>query len=164
MEFGNRPNCKKINDDVIDFASKEKPNLVVLAGLWGVYGWQELEASVRQLKLMGIAQIYIVGPVPRWEDDLPKLLFKYFNQDPQHKIPERMWFGFNKDIISLDAEMSEMSQRLEVNYISPYKILCDANGCLTKVGDTGASLTAWDVGHLTRSGSEFLVARFPRLN
>ncbi|WP_426765508.1 SGNH hydrolase domain-containing protein [Pseudomonas aeruginosa] len=47
-----------------------------------------------------------------------------------------------------------------VNYISPRRILCDSGGCLTRLGDTGDQLVAWDYGHLTDAGSAFLVGKF----
>lgn len=164
VEFGNRPHCKKINDDVLELIATNKPDLVVLGGLWGVYNWTELQNTIDKLKNIGVTHVDVIGPVPRWQDDLPKLLFQYFSQDPQHKVPERMLFGFNKDIITLDSQMADMSKRLEVNYISPYAIMCDANGCLTRLGDTGDALTAGDVGHLTRKSSQYLVAKFPGPN
>ena len=40
------------------------------------------------------------------------------------------------------------------------QILCDGAGCLTRLGDTGDSLTAYDSAHLTDRASIFVVARF----
>jgi hypothetical protein len=95
---------------------------------------------------------------------LPKLLFNVFTQNPEHKVPDRMLFGFKQDIVVLDVQMSELAKRAGARYISPYAVMCDARGCLTKLGDTSDTLTAWDVGHFTRKSSQYVVSKFPRPN
>jgi hypothetical protein len=40
--------------------------------------------------------------------------------------------------------------------------LCNASGCMTRLGDTGDTLIAWDYAHLTEMGSRFVVSKFPK--
>jgi hypothetical protein len=62
----------------------------------------------------------------------------------------------------IDALMRPFCQRLGVEYISPCEILGGRDGFLVRLGDTADSLVAFDYGHLTKVGSEYLVSRFPR--
>jgi hypothetical protein len=53
-----------------------------------------------------------------------------------------------------------MRARLEplgTEFISASDILCNAAGCLTRIGDAAGDLTASDQVHLTEKGSVFLI-------
>jgi hypothetical protein len=39
-------------------------------------------------------------------------------------------------------------------------LMCDDEGCLTRVGDNAGDIVAWDNVHLTVAGSLYLVDRF----
>ena len=60
-----------------------------------------------------------------------------------------------------EARVVDLARRLGVNYLSPISLLCDSDGCLTRVPDDPRSLIGWDYAHLTIAGSEYLTARFP---
>jgi hypothetical protein len=49
-----------------------------------------------------------------------------------------------------------------VNYLSPARIFCDKDGCLTRLGETGDTITFWDCCHLTDAGSRFLMTSLAR--
>ena len=36
-----------------------------------------------------------------------------------------------------------------VGYVSPLRTLCDASGCLVRVGDAAGDLITWDRDHFT---------------
>jgi hypothetical protein len=42
-------------------------------------------------------------------------------------------------------------------FISACEVLCNADGCLTRVGDKASDISASDGVHLTEKGSEFLI-------
>jgi hypothetical protein len=44
-----------------------------------------------------------------------------------------------------------------VEYISAWRTLCNAEGCLTRIGPTADDVVATDAIHLSESGSRFLV-------
>lgn len=158
------PHCKKINDYVFELIKKEKPTKVVLAAAWTIYGdnWERIEETIVQLRKIGITDIYLIGSVPQWTNNLPRLLYLKLISDIYHRIPERMEAGLNQNFIQMDMLLSDFSKRLKVNYISPKDILCNEHGCVTRVGETANSLTTYDYGHLTEMGSRFLVSQFPK--
>ena len=58
-----------------------------------------------------------------------------------------------------DLFFNEKIRRANVHYISAYEHMCNDDGCLTRVSDNVSDLTAVDWGHLTNSGSIFLIEK-----
>jgi len=56
--------------------------------------------------------------------------------------------------------MAKMAKKLNVNYLSIVKILCNAEGCITRFGDTSDSLESIDAGHFTKTTSIYVVSNF----
>ena len=160
LDFRLRPQCRAINDHVLELVREVRPGRVVLAAAWSVYDWKRVEYTVARLRKIGIANIDLVGPVPAWTDRLPRQIYLYYKR--HRSIPERMTFGLKRDSMQLDPVLSDFSRRLGINYLSPAKILCNEAGCLTMLGERADTLTAWDYAHLTDAGSRYLVSRFPK--
>jgi peptidoglycan/LPS O-acetylase OafA/YrhL len=157
---GIRPFCKSIND--YDFALIERihPDEVVLSAAWTQYDWSPyLEPTVIQLRKAGVRHITVVGPAPMWTDQLAKLLYASFRANPLHVIPSRLPMIFKPDVFDIDHALGTLAKQLGVEYISLLSILCDKDGCLTKLADN--ALMQWDDSHFTAEGSRYLVARFP---
>jgi len=57
--------------------------------------------------------------------------------------------------------MELLSKDLGVTYISMTNILCNVEGCLTRVGDRAEDLVTFDYGHLTKNASDYVVSKFP---
>lgn len=161
MDIVDRPHCRKINDYVFDLIKKEKPQKIVLAAVWPLYDWKKVADTIVRLKAIGIRDIVVIGPVPQWKESLPKQLYLYFKSDIFHRVPERMQSGLNPNFLQIDPLLHDLAAKSGVAYISPKSILCNASGCMTRLGDTGDALTAWDYGHLTEIGSRYLVSHFP---
>lgn len=162
MYVRGRPLCRKINDHVINEIGRLRPEKVVLAAEWSPYDWKKLDATIFQLKRSGVGSIDIVGPVPIWQESLPRQIYLYFKSDIFHRVPDRMKLGLVDYFLRVDTEMSEFSSKAGVTYLSPAKVLCNEAGCITRFGDTGDSLSAFDEGHLTYMGSTYLVSNFPK--
>ena len=158
-DFRSRPSCRGINEYVFDRIVKEKPDTVILAAQWNIYDWRRVERTITQLRKAQIRNIEIVGPVAQWFGSLPSVLARF--DLPFSKLPHHTTRGLNLDVGRVDLEMKEYLRGRQVNYISLLAILCDQNGCLTRVGDKPETMVSWDYGHLTDAGSEFLVAKFP---
>jgi hypothetical protein len=43
-------------------------------------------------------------------------------------------------------------------YFSAYKVFCNDDGCLTRLGDSASDVTAVDEAHLSPIGSKFLAS------
>lgn len=155
-----RPHCSKINDNIIKYLNKNVPDKVVLAAIWTDYNLDKLGITINKIKEAGVKNIQIIGPVPQWHEGLPKQLYMYFNENIPHTVPSRMNHGLNKNFSETDNILKEKSLTLEITYISAKEILCNNAGCITRIGESHDELTAWDYGHLTVKGSEFLVSKF----
>ena len=152
---------KGINDFIFQAIRRDRPQCVVLAANWCVYDWRLVGETIDKLKAVGIPRIVLVGPVPQWKVGLPQQLFLYSRKHLLAPLPTRMTFGSSDQPPKVDALMRKFAEERGVEYVSPCSILGNKDGFLTRIGDSADSLTAFDYGHLTVVGSEYLVSRFP---
>ncbi len=164
-----RPNCKKINDDLFTWIASTKPNKVVLAAWWTDYDWQKVEATIAKLKQAGVSSVDLIGPLPQWSEHLPNIVMKAFKADPLHRIPDYLSLGLKPQFLELDIKMKDIAQRQGVHYFSPAQYLCNPQGCLAVLIDPNApnpnaqlTYSAFDLAHLTSPASRYLVAQFPQ--
>ena len=155
-----RPNCKKINDDIFSYIKSAKPQIVVLSAWWNDYDWMGVENTITKLKSIGVKYIYLIGPLPQWSDHVPSLIYRRYKSDPLRQIPERMSYGLKSDFEKIDTQLRTIALREEIQYLSPRSLLCNAQGCLVLVGDLKKNYIAFDTTHLTIDGANFLVTKF----
>ncbi|WP_213949583.1 acyltransferase family protein [Luteibacter sp. dw_328] len=106
------------------------------------------------------SRIVLVGPFPHWDGTLAKVTINYLKNHPLGtQMPMYTTFGLRPEIKDWDDYFSVAIPKLGVTYVSAYKALCNASGCLTHVGPLPTDLTAVDWGHLTKAGSEYLLTR-----
>jgi hypothetical protein len=146
------PNCRAINDRVLSLARKLQPDVVLLHAAWGLH-FDAVAKTVAVLKRETGARIIVLGSVPWWKGSLPNEVLRYFMLH-RRLIPERS----NR----AEADMSGANLRkklvpLGAEFISVWDALCNADGCLTRIGDTAADISASDQVHLTEKGSAFLI-------
>jgi SGNH domain (fused to AT3 domains) len=60
--------------------------------------------------------------------------------------------------------MELIAKNNNVKFISPLDLLCDEKGCLISTSSQTLIPLAWDYGHLTEAGSEFLIAKAVKKN
>jgi peptidoglycan/LPS O-acetylase OafA/YrhL len=146
------PNCRAINDKVLSLARGLRPDIVLLHGTWERY-LDAVAATVTALKQQTGARVVVLGSVPWWKRGLPNEVLRYFML--HHRlIPER----------SARAEADGSGPKLRdkvvasgAEFISVWDVMCNADGCLTRIGDTAGDISATDQVHLTEKGSVFLV-------
>lgn len=156
-----RPFCKDINDRDFALIKKLRPDTIILAANWGLYDWKTIAGTIKELQAANIANLKLIGPVPQWRDNLPRQVYLYIKNDLHHKVPKRISSGLTANFAFIDKEMNLFSKSINIEYISPITIMCNADGCLTQLGETADTLTAFDYGHLTAVGSRYLVSMFP---
>lgn len=139
---------------------KLHPEVVVLAGNWRDNSWPELSTTIKALQKQRVPNVNVVGPVPVWENNLPKQIFLYCKENAPCEIPRYMRMGLVLPVFELNDAMREFSRQQNTHFLSPVDVLCEQGACLTRVGDKGSAITAWDSEHLTDSGSEYLISRF----
>jgi hypothetical protein len=150
--------CLAKNQEIARLLKETRPDIVILHALW-VTNAVELKPTVDVLRDLGAKRIIILGYVPVWRGGLPNAVAAYYRRTGQ-VIPERSHVVV--DTLPDGPEwMGRVAAELDTEYISMRDVLCDSEGCLTRIGD---HLTTRDWLHLTPSGAEYVVnAVAPRL-
>ena len=146
------PNCRAINDKVLALAAEIKPDIVLLHSTWDRYldGVTETAAT---LKKKTNARVVVLGSVPWWKRGLPNEVLRYFML--HHRlIPER---SGRAEADRSGAILREKLASSGAQFISVWDALCNADGCLARIGDKASDLSASDQVHLTEKGSVFLI-------
>lgn len=153
-----RPHCPEINQSVLARIEHVQPQIVLLSAWWVSYDdLTPLGQTVAALRKTGVGRIVLLGPVPTWAHPLPEVLVAAFERDPRHRVPSRTSFGLLPAADLTDRQLREIAARLGIVYVSVLDILCDAHGCLTRIGNRDDDFTAWDASHLTADGSAFVI-------
>jgi peptidoglycan/LPS O-acetylase OafA/YrhL len=145
------PNCRAINDKVLSIARDLQPEIVLLHSTWDRY-LDGVADTVTALKHETKARVIVLGSVPWWKRGLPNEVLRYFML--HHRlIPQR------SDRAAADSSGARLREKLVplgAEFISAWQTMCNADGCLTRTGDTAGDITASDQVHLTEKGSAFL--------
>jgi SGNH domain (fused to AT3 domains) len=159
--------CKPQNARVIEAIKTEKYDQVVLIARWDHWTYQSdqyilsISKTIDHLKGLGVKQIYVIGPPPQWHPGLQDVLVTQALRDKlAHRLASRISEGVTTSS-TLDEQLNKLAQEKRVSYISLLNILCNQDGCLTKIGDEPEDLIGYDDGHFSRKGGEFVAKQFP---
>jgi hypothetical protein len=162
LAAGSNATCDAGNDLVFGFIKSSAPKIVLLHAMWDHYhNLDGLGETIRRLKNLNIPRVVILGPVPVWKRTLPHSLVNSYRF--RHAIADRIATGVTGP--QGDARMEAFSQTAGVEYVSAWHTLCNAEGCMTRVGPSDVITT--DMVHLSDAGSIFLIGAiggnlFPR--
>jgi peptidoglycan/LPS O-acetylase OafA/YrhL len=166
-ELFKESNCNAQNARVIDIIKNEKYDQVVLIARWDQWKYQSdqyipnISKTIDHLKLMGVKQIYVIGPPPEWHPGLQVVLVKQALRDKlTHKLADRISEGVTTSP-ELDQQLQQLAQEKKISYISLLNILCNQDGCITKAGNEPEDLIGYDDGHFSRKGGAFVAKQFP---
>jgi peptidoglycan/LPS O-acetylase OafA/YrhL len=155
-----RPFCRGANDYIVQRLAELKPDAVVFYTTWR-YSPDDvsngLDRTIPRLRAAGINKIIVLGPPTMWlGGGLPANLLDYYFQT-HALLPERTWFRTN-DAWTRPADefLEAQTRRVGIDFISARRLMCNADGCLTRLGSDGPSLTSFDMGHLTYPASIML--------
>ena len=143
-----------MNDKVFSLVRQIRPDTVLLHGTWEKH-LDNVAETVSALKKETSARVVVLGGVPMWQRGLPSEVLRYFMLH-RALIPERSTIAATPT--AYDAVMRARLEPLGAEFISASDVLCNARGCLTRVGDAAADIVASDQVHLTEKGSVVLVA------
>jgi peptidoglycan/LPS O-acetylase OafA/YrhL len=159
--------CKQQNERVINAIKNEKYDQVVLIARWDHWTYQSdkyilsISKTIDHLKLMGVKQIYVIGPPPEWHPGLQDVLVAQALRDKlTHRLADRISEGVTTSP-ALDQKLNQLAQEKEISYISLLNILCNQDGCITKIGNEPEDLIGYDDGHFSRKGGAFVAKQFP---
>jgi lysophospholipase L1-like esterase len=168
VAFGSA-NCVEGNAAVLATLERQRPAQILLFGYWDFYARNgreapavrtALERTIAALRAIGIQDILVMGPAPRWREGLPRRVYRQWAADfPLRKVPERLASGFDLETFELDAALRPSVEAIGGTYVSVLDILCNADGCLSAVPGSPSTLLAWDYGHLTTAGAELIARR-----
>jgi peptidoglycan/LPS O-acetylase OafA/YrhL len=167
LEFAH-PTCIKTARLALETIRRTKPSTVLLFASWTGYSTrpqdtdftQALENTVRQVRAADVKKIVLVGPAPRWNRSLPRLMVSWLIQHPdQATSPTHTTFGLVGQIFVADALLRALAERQGAIYVSLLHVMCDETGCLTTVPGGGGALTFWDDAHLTRQSAAWIATQ-----
>lgn len=160
LAIQDRPNCKAINDFVLNEIALFRPRHVVMHANWSRYGSQmvpkDLKKTIARIRAASPdTQVTVVGSVPRWDPSLPKLMIKKHAK----LIPNETINNTSIPVLrSIDRQIEAEINLKGTKFLSTLAVLCQEGDCLVTTENDGAvSLVVWDDGHLTAAGSQFLV-------
>jgi peptidoglycan/LPS O-acetylase OafA/YrhL len=156
VDVPGNPNCRNINDEVLGIVSRARPDVVMLhaRGSTRPEDIAGLKETILALHNLSIPRIIVLGPVPVWKRGLPNEVVRYL---VIHHVlipvrsSERVYQTWN------DAQMLSEMTKVGAEYISAWDVMCNADGCLTRLGEKPEDVVASDQHHLTESGSRFLI-------
>ena len=130
------------------------PDIVLLHGTWEKHP-DHVAETVVALKRLTAARVVVLGGVPAWRHGLPSEVLKYFMLH-RRLIPPRSNVAAQSN--GYDAVMRAKLVSLGAEFISASDVFCNAQGCLTRIGDAPADITVSDQVHITEKGAVFLIA------
>ncbi len=149
--------CIAGNVAAINLIYKIKPDLLVIHKKWNFNELDLYESTFKQL-LNNNIKILVIGPTPRWSPDLYSHVLKYWKVNKS--FPPYYWtVGLNDEVnVALDEYFARRVKMMNIDYYSPYMLLCPGyEGCLTRIPDSGNSLTVHDGTHITAAAAKFIV-------
>ncbi|MBP9235738.1 MAG: hypothetical protein KBF30_13765, partial [Hyphomonadaceae bacterium] len=157
------PQCAVMRAEMSKRIAEIRPRTVVLASAWyrdapGLE--QKLNETIAFLRTSGVAEIIIVGPPPKWAPTLPIALFHELRTsgsipsvlpaDPRRLAETRL----------LEARLRAIATRANVRYVSLLDVLCEPQGCLTRVSEAlPGGLVATDGEHISSAAAAYVVER-----
>jgi hypothetical protein len=142
--------CLERNREVLRRLEQVRPKTVLLNALWTSHP-NELKPTVDALRAIGVDRIIVLGIVPVWRDGLPNAVAVYFRRT-REIIPERTALFVEPQ--PNEGVMKEMAESSGAEFVSLRGVLCDKDGCLTRVG---SDLITSDWLHFTPAGSKYLI-------
>jgi peptidoglycan/LPS O-acetylase OafA/YrhL len=160
-----RKNCNDINRKVIDKLVRNKPDLLLMSSAFNKpeFNWTDAQMLQRFSATLDLlherlpaTRIVIVGPVPEWEHSAQRSAYQYWTHSANKTAltPQRL-----PAIVSsgIDAGLRSITQSHGDVYISAIDILCNAEGCINRVGTAPADYITIDYGHLSPAGSRYFM-------
>lgn len=156
--------CRDGNADVLALIEKLRPKTLILFGAWQNYPtlWEStsehgrmLIDTIRKVKAAGISKILIIGPAPRFDPSLPSMLLRDWSLVRWTTVPVRLKTDL-RATDAIDKNLEQLAKETHVGFFSLINLLCNDDGCLTKLATSRSNLLSWDYGHLTTDGAEIV--------
>jgi hypothetical protein len=153
-EIPDNPNCRAMNDKVLALARELQPDVVLLHGTWEKH-LDSVAETVAALKQQTRARVVVLGPLPAWRRSVPNEVLRFYMM--YHRLVPPRVTGAARSDSAYDNLMREKLLPLGAEFISAREEMCNAEGCLIRVGDSAADIIVSDQAHLTEKGSDYLI-------
>ena len=154
LDAGTNRHCDAAARTIFGLLQNLHPDLVLLHAMWGSHNdLAKLRDTIARLRALGIPRVVLLGPMPVWKRTLPHSLVNHYRF--QHTIPDRLATGVSGPLD--DERMKAFSQAEGIEFVSAWRALCNAEGCLTRTGPAADDVLMSDNVHLTNNGSRFLI-------
>jgi peptidoglycan/LPS O-acetylase OafA/YrhL len=150
-EIPERPQCKAINDFVMQQVERTKPYAVVLGAAWylDLPSLAQLQETIRRIRATG-ARVIVMGDVPRFHDRVPNIEAKRIREGSHDTTMDIRWNSLLTQARGILQNW--IQQQPGVTYVPTIDVLCPAEKCRI-VTDDGLPMY-YDVIHLTDVGTE----------
>ncbi len=153
--------CRDGNADALGLIQRLHPEMVILFSAWQNYptNWSveseygsKLAATIDRLKTAGKPNILVIGPAPKFDPSLPSMLLRDWSLAHWSSVPARLQIDRGVTEV-IDHNLRRLSEIEEVHFFSLLNLLCNDQGCLTKLPNSTSRLLTWDYGHFTTDGA-----------
>lgn len=146
--------CKNANDYLKEYITENKPNIVIISQI-NSHDSESVYNLISYMNTLGIFDIYLIGPIPQWNIELPKIIAQSYWESKGFVIDNHSSFRY--ELVDLDnaskAIFLENKYRASYKYISLLDEYCDKDlKCLMTI-DNKRTPFVWDNSHLTPSAS-----------
>ncbi|MDN7413115.1 acyltransferase family protein [Burkholderia vietnamiensis] len=155
--LGGSDRCGRINDTVLAALKRAKPHTLILTANWDTMRLAALGKTVEAARSAGVSRIVLLGQVATWQSGLPKLYWLYWREH-HRELPEHSTFALDPRAAAYDDAGDATAKALGIEYVSAYRAMCDADGCLTRVGPGRGKMVEFDDSHLTPAGAGAVTA------
>ncbi|MFA6198751.1 MAG: SGNH hydrolase domain-containing protein, partial [Patescibacteria group bacterium] len=164
-----RKKCDAANHNVIDLLIRNKPDVLIMNSAFivpgGAYTWDEstlvskLDETLKFIKSkLQNTKVVVIGPAPQWQESPQKVSFLFWKNSLDKK--ERIPVSQKATVFpTLDNSLKQITESNGAAYISAIQHLCNADRCISRIGDNPESFIAVDYGHLSKAGSEYFVGK-----
>jgi peptidoglycan/LPS O-acetylase OafA/YrhL len=157
--------CNKINQVVVDSVGMQKPDVLIIHSAWETESYLSIKPEIYSKFIETLntikrssptTKIIVIGPVPRWADSPQKTSYlswkRLYKKD---EMPSAIQFASRLD--DVDMILENISHKAGVHYISAIKVLCNLEGCVSRVGEELLDFVAIDSSHFSKAGSEYFI-------
>ena len=145
--------CAQSNWFALKTIAEARPEVVLVAQNVS-HSLDNFKVLAAKLKSLGVRKVIFTGPDPHWTTDLPKLMMG----ELWLAAPRRTLLGVDRALLAYEATLKAgfVQSDSEV-YVSLIDFFCNAEGCLTYLGDDRLTgVTSYDYGHLMPQASDWL--------
>ena len=157
--------CKNVKKSFINGVSDKKFDFIIVLNHYnnwmGAYAKNTFDGFLDMyadsiINIFDHNNLVVLGPLPIWVDDLPKLIVKDYAQGKDYLGPSFSGL-FDKDS-RLDKELKSKLDSRGVRFISSMEAFCSNDGCKRiATSSNGEKMAlAYDEAHLSPAGAEIL--------